>query len=294
MEATAGGELQINAPRSTTPAGPSRSPTPTSTVELVNVDVQGGTLNNAAGGVLETIGNSALDGFTQGALKISTGSFVTATDTSRPLGTINNLGMLEQIGGDGQNGFLDIGDSVTLTGGGTVLLDTIATNGANAYIQGNNQTLTNMNNTIVGTGYIGNGTLVLINGGVIDAAQESSSSTLTLNGGGITNTNLMEASAGATLSILTNVNNTGGAPSPRRHPAGLDQQQCHDNRRNFERRRRRRHGIHGQRTPARRHYRGRQPVHLRRWCFHGPSGHDRTTSGTLFEQIGGNSRTETR
>ena len=46
-------------------------------------------------------------------------------------------------------------------------LDTIATSGGNAYLAGNGETLTNTNNTIQGTGIIGNGSCV-INGGVID------------------------------------------------------------------------------------------------------------------------------
>ena len=61
---------------------------------------------------------------------------------------------------------------VTLSGGGTVTLDTIATNGGSAFIEGNGETLTNTNNTIQGTGIIGNGNLVLINGGVVDATPE--------------------------------------------------------------------------------------------------------------------------
>ena len=73
-----------------------------------------------------------------------------------------------------------------------------------------NQTLTNTNNTILGTGIIGNGSLALINGGVIDATPESGTSTLTLNGGGITNTGTMEATAGALLVIKPTVDNAGG------------------------------------------------------------------------------------
>jgi len=52
-----------------------------------------------------------------------------------------------------------------------VTLDAIATNGGNAYLEGSGQTLTS-NNTIQGTGIIGNGSLVLINDGLIDATPE--------------------------------------------------------------------------------------------------------------------------
>ena len=43
-------------------------------------------------------------------------------------------------------------------------LNTIVINGGTAFILGNGETLTNTNNTIVGTGIIGNSNLVLING----------------------------------------------------------------------------------------------------------------------------------
>ena len=210
MEATAGA-LMVITPIVANAGGTIITADATSTVELFNAEVQGGTLQNSAGGTLETIGNAALDGSTQGALTISAGSFITATDNSTTTlkGTINNLGTIEQIGGNGANGLLAVGGAVTLTGGGTVLLDTNATNGGTAFILGNGGTLTNTNNTILGTGVIGNGSLALVNGGVIDATPEGGTSALTLNGsGGVKNTKLLEATAGGALSILTNVTNT--------------------------------------------------------------------------------------
>ncbi len=184
-----------------------------STVEVYAAAVQGGTLNNTAGGVFETANGATLDGSSHGALTISSGSTVTATNntTTFLLGTIDNAGLLEQIGGNGQNGLLDFVSATTLTGGGTVTLDTISTNGGNAYIEGNGNTLTNANNTIQGTGIIGNGSLALINEGVIDATPESGTASLTLNGSGaVTNTGTMEASSGGALVIETTVDNAGG------------------------------------------------------------------------------------
>ncbi len=211
MEATAGALLVIT-PIVANAGGTILTADATSTVELLNAQVQGGTVQNAAGGILETVGNAALDGAAHGALTISAGSFITATDNSTTTlkGTINNLGTIEQIGGNGANGVLAIGGAVTLTGGGTVLLDTNLTSGGAAFILGNGGTLTNTNNTILGTGVIGNGSLTLVNGGVIDATPEGGTSALTLNGsGGVTNTKLLEATAGGALSILTNVTNKG-------------------------------------------------------------------------------------
>ena len=211
LEASAGGSLVINTTVDNA-GGNITTADATSTVEIYAATVEGGILNNTAGGVFETAGGAELDGSTQGVLTISSGTTVTATDntTTYLLGTIDNQGLLEQIGGNGQNGFLNLANALTLTGGGTVTLDTISTNGANAYLMGNGQTLTNTNNTIQGTGYIGNGSLVLINEGLVDATPEGGTATLTLNGGGVTNTSTMEASAGGALVINTTVDNAGG------------------------------------------------------------------------------------
>ena len=78
------------------------------------------------------LGAAILQGVT-----ISAHSIFTASDNTNTtlLGVIDNLGSIDLIGGNGENGFLYIGNAVTLTGGGAVTLDTIATNGA-AYIHG--------------------------------------------------------------------------------------------------------------------------------------------------------------
>ena len=161
--------------------------------------ITGGTLTTASGGAMGSTGSATLQGVT-----ISANSLFTSADniTTTLLGTIDNLGTIEQIGGNAQNAFLSIGGAVTLTGGGTVLLDTIATNGGSAYLVGNGNTLTNTNNTIMGTGIIGNGNVALINGGVIDAAPEGGSSTLTINTSGVfSSTGTLEATGGATLAL---------------------------------------------------------------------------------------------
>ena len=95
-----------------------------------------------------------MDGSSHGALTISAHSTYTASDntTTYLLGSIVNKGLLQQNGGNGQNGVLDIYTSVTLSGGGTVTLSTNPTNGGSAFLEGNGQTLTNTNNTIQGTG----------------------------------------------------------------------------------------------------------------------------------------------
>ncbi len=145
LEASGGATLLINSPVDNA-GGNITTVDAASTVEVYAAAVQGGTLNNTAGGVFETANGATLDGSSHGALTISSGSTVTATNntTTFLLGTIDNAGLLEQIGGNGQNGLLDFVSATTLTGDGTVTLDTISTNGGNAYIEGNGNTLTNV------------------------------------------------------------------------------------------------------------------------------------------------------
>ena len=147
---------------------------------LVNATLQGGTLNTLAGGTIDTVGGTTgtLDGSTNGALAISSGSTYTASDgaTTDILGTIANAGAIEVNGGAGANGFLNLTLNVTLNGGGTVTLST-ATGGGNAF-EGNGATLTNVDNTIQGSGVIGNGSLAVINHGLIYATPSGGTSTL--------------------------------------------------------------------------------------------------------------------
>src|SRR5260370_16820150 len=67
-------------------------------------------------------------------------------------------------GGAATNTFLNVANNVALSGGGTLTLSTTAGSGA-AFIQqsGGNFTLTNVDNTIEGTGLIGNGGLPGLN-----------------------------------------------------------------------------------------------------------------------------------
>src|SRR5216683_2043569 len=85
---------------------------------------------------------------------------------------ILNAGQIMVNGGAATNTFLNIANNVALSGGGTLTLSTAAGSGA-AFIQqsGGNFTLTNVDNTIEGTGLIGNGGLTVVNesGGTINA-----------------------------------------------------------------------------------------------------------------------------
>ncbi len=125
---------------------------------------------------------------------------------------ILNAGQIMVNGGAATNTFLNIANNVALSGGGTLTLSTAAGSGA-AFIQqsGGNFTLTNVDNTIEGTGLIGNGGLTVVNesGGTINA--NLSGGGLTLNGGGgVTNAGLLEATNSGILQIENTVNNAGG------------------------------------------------------------------------------------
>src|SRR5258707_3954456 len=140
------------------------------------------------------------------SLTLKHGTILTVTG-----GCITNNGALKLNGGGGANGLLDVNSNVTLKGGGTLTLSA-ATGAGSAFIQQGvgGVTLTNQS-TIQGTGIIGNGGLTLANHGTIDANSAAGQATLVLNGsGGVTNTGLLEATNGGTLSIQNSVINTGG------------------------------------------------------------------------------------
>ncbi len=106
------------------------------------------------------------------------------------------------------NSSLIIGSSaVSLSGGGTVTLSN--SSGNLIYGSAGANVLTNVDNTIQGAGNIGNGALVLVNEGTIDANQSTAlkiqpSST-------VTNSGTMEATNGAVLDLVSGTyNNAGG------------------------------------------------------------------------------------
>jgi hypothetical protein len=151
-----------------------------------------------------TTGGVAVDNLTTAAgatLAIGSG------DTLNLFGSkIANAGAIQIAAGSG-NSELAINQAVSLTGGGTVTMSNSSTNVALIAQAVSGSPLTNVDNTIQGSGQIGgNSGLVLVNQGTIDA--NVSGQTLALSGGGDTNSNLLEATNGGTLSISTNVTNT--------------------------------------------------------------------------------------
>ena len=71
------------------------------------------------------------------------------------------------------------------------------------------ETLVNVNNTIQGSGNVGNFSLAIMNQSVINANVSGGTLTVLPNSNGITNTGVMQASSGGTLSIVGMTNNSG-------------------------------------------------------------------------------------
>jgi hypothetical protein len=98
------------------------------------------------------------------------------------------------------------GNSISLTGGGTITMSTPNTRIAGA--SGVPTALVNVDNTIQGQGAIGLGEISLVNQKTISA----SGGTLTIqpNTSGVSNTGLIEAQSGSTLALIGTYTNTGG------------------------------------------------------------------------------------
>jgi hypothetical protein len=143
-----------------------------------------------------------------GEVEIETGSGTNGNGATLDGVTVTNQGTL-QIDGEA---FATFADTVTLQGGGTLAL------GAGSQINGaydgdsNPAQLDNIDNTITGSGQIGDTSadLALTNSGVIDAYD----ATLTINTGNtIVNSGLIEATDSGTLLIQdAEIDNTGSGP----------------------------------------------------------------------------------
>ncbi len=213
LEATSGGILSLSASIVNNRAGTIEVNGAASSVQFVNnVTVQGGTLAGVNNGVLTVPGGNGitLDGSTLGALTIAGTYAVSNNSTTNLLGTINNTGAI-QVNAAGNNTFLTIAGSVSLTGGGTVTLAKGGNGTAAIQTSGGDQTLTNTNNTLQGTGVIGWNGLNLVNqaGGIVNA-NTPSTGTLLVNTPSTTNQGLLEATAGGTLGLQNSFNNLGG------------------------------------------------------------------------------------
>jgi hypothetical protein len=215
LEASNGGTLLIDGV-TVNNSGANITANAGSTVQLIgNTIIQGGTLTNNGTFLGTPNGNAAfLDGSTSaGAITIN-GTYTNGLgSTTYILGTINNNNNFQLNAGGGANSVLEIDSAnLTLQGGGTVTLSNSGGGGsAIIYQAAADLTLTNVNNTIEGTGTIGFNGLTVVNEATIDANVSGQTLTLDSMTGGLTNTGIVEASNGGTLYIdAVTVNNAGG------------------------------------------------------------------------------------
>ena len=199
LEATAGGTLALQ--DGITNTGASIQAGAGSTVLVNGATITGGTLGTGAGGTIQSFGGTFSSLTNSGVLQVPNNNSATF------VGAIKNTGTV-QLNSGGNNTFLVASGPVTLTGGGAVTLSNTSTN----YITGTAaDSFTNQDNTLSGSGNIGNNALAFTNHGVVDATSASGNH-LTIQPGaaGATNTATFEASSGGTLELQNSVTNTGG------------------------------------------------------------------------------------
>ena len=153
-----------------------------------------------------TIDNLTIDATS--SLSIPNDQSLTVVNSGSGSGTIDNSGTIA-LEATSYYASLEASGNVSLTGGGTV---TMSNSSGNLIDEAtSNSTLTNVNNTIEGSGDIGHNGLSLNNQSVVDANQ---SSTLVIDAPAITNTGTLEATDGGTLEIQSSVvTNTSGTIS---------------------------------------------------------------------------------
>ena len=203
MEATNNGVLTLyDTTVNNTGGGSIVANGPGASVQLPYATIQGGTLNNNGGAFFGTPNGywAVLDGSTGAGQITLKGTYTSDFNSSTYLyGTINNTGNLLVNGGANTNTYLYVPSSVSLTGGGTVSLNT-AGGGGSAYIQlTGGATLDNVNNTIQGQGIIYNNGATIINeaGGTIVA--NSPGGVLEIEYGTLSNAGTLKATDGGTL-----------------------------------------------------------------------------------------------
>ena len=216
MEATNSGTLELTATTINNAGGNITANGAGATVQLDSGTViQGGTLNALNGG-------NGADGSTALALRsprteAPSPALVTINGTlhghsKQPdlivKGTFDNNGNIQINGGAGTNAYLWMNGDTTLqgSGGGTVTLSSPPGGGsAFIYSQAGLVTLNNVNNTIQGSGTIGDGiALNITNGSQGTILANASGLTLLIDGNGtLTNSGTLQANAGSSLHVAT-------------------------------------------------------------------------------------------
>ena len=166
--------------------------------------IEGGTLttDTGKGSVIETVNGDrsiTLDGSTQGTLTNAGNFSIVDNSTAFVKGTINNTGTIALNSG-GSSAILELSGNTTLSGGGTV---TLTDSGSpQNFIEGaaGTDVLTNQE-TIQGSGNIGNGQMGFINDGTVVA---NGTHTLSIEPGssGFTNNGTLQVVAGSGMRVF--------------------------------------------------------------------------------------------
>ena len=169
MEATGGGALLIVG-TTVNNVGGTISAGPASLVNLEADDIQGGLVTGSGSGLVDiTTANDTFDGRSTHAVGLGGVVRVLNGATLTLEGVIDNTGKLETLGGSAVSTVLIGAASVSLTGGGVIVMaDT-----ANNQIKGlsASDTLTNVGDIIEGAASIGAGAMTLVNDAVIHGDQ---------------------------------------------------------------------------------------------------------------------------
>jgi hypothetical protein len=176
-------------------------------IYLSSVTIAGGPLDASGGGQFIDVANTTLDGSSQAIVNNAT-VVIENNQVLYTLGTLDNTGTISVASTGYGTGLIfgpaAGGGTVTLTGGGQVLLSDNTNN--HLYGQAGNDTLLNLNNTISGAGVISQ--MVLINQATIDA---DGANTLTISTGStVTNNALIESTNTGGLVINSTIDDRNG------------------------------------------------------------------------------------
>jgi hypothetical protein len=178
-----------------------------SSVDLESVTINGGTLESIGSGALRSTTGDTFDNVTVvGKLQIPDNT------TLHMGGAINNTGtILLKSAGNATTLILD-GAGATFTGGGTITLTDQNVNANRIYGATGSAVLNNVDNTIAGSGQLGDAQLQIVNGagGTIDANGTNGLVVNATFGSAIVNNGTLEA-AGGTLTVDNNVTGVGWA-----------------------------------------------------------------------------------
>ena len=212
IEAVGGAMLQVNVTIVNKGATIASTGSGSAVQFLANSDIQGGTLSTANGGTLGTpagVSTVVLDGSSSGPLT-NAGVYTAGNNSATQLiGTINNTGTI-QLNSNGSITYLEMNQAVTLTGGGTLNMNQLASAGQPVLYNVYYGSLVNANNLIQGAGQTGGNGLGLTNqaAGVILA---NGAFPLVLNSTPLTNQGLILANGSPTPGLLTVTNYTQSA-----------------------------------------------------------------------------------